>query len=136
MTRLSADDLESLLKAVAWISEAEVAFFAKRYPQAVSWTTIWAEIRQSYCSTAKDDGKHRSALVLCWRNNKTRKVKERVLFAGSGDCPVCTASDLLTQIRAEIPAAFGSEPAEIFIPVQLSRAYPIGLLGPYVVGTA
>jgi len=136
---LSAKDLEDLLKAVAWISSAEVAFFAKKRPQAIRWMEIWAELRQSYGPMFDDEGRHRSSVVLCWRNRKTKKVTEKTIFVGSGDCPICTATDLLTQLRAEIPEAFAVERCEgpPEIRVRASKgSFLVGLFGSYVVGTA
>ena len=138
--KLSSSDVEALLKAVAWISSAEVAYFSRRYPQAIGWTEIWAELRQSYGPTFAEEARHRSAVVLCWRNRKTKKTKEKTLFVGTGTCPVCTASDLLVQLRSEIPAAFGLEESDSKHEIEglshLRNIFPVGLLGKYEVGRA
>lgn len=136
--RLVPADLEDLVKAIAWISSSEVACFAKAHPEAVRWTEIWAELRQSFGPTFASEAQHRTSIVLCWRNRKTRKTKERILFVGSGDCPICTANDLLGQLRNEIPEAFGRRrgPVPQVVVPSVGAAWPVGLLGPYVVGSA
>ena len=131
----------ALDRAIEWISSAEVASFARLHPVAIRWTVIWAELRQSYGPTIERDLRHRSAIVLCSRNLRTKKTTEKLLFVGSGDCPVCTAADLYVQLRAEIPEALRSSEAEVASvsdsAVEFSpgaRTFPIGMFGGYVVG--
>jgi len=131
----------ALVRAIEWISSAQAALFARLHPKATRWTVIWAELRQSYGPTIERDLRHRTALVLCSRNLRTKKTTEKLLFVGSGDCPVCTAADLYVQLRAEIPEAL-RDPAESYADAATSavalspgsRTFPIGMFGGYVVG--
>ena len=129
---LSSEDQADLMRAIVWIASAEVAYFSQRHPQAVQWTEIWTELRQSYGPMFASGRNHQTSVVLCWRNKRTRKKDERTIFVGSGECPVCTSADLLVQLRAEIPEAFEDSDET----GGSNGAHPIGLFGAYVVGRA
>lgn len=131
---LSEHDVASLMRAVAWVAQMEVEVFSREHPQAAAWTDIWAELRQSYGPRFPEDAQHRTALVMCWRNKRTRKTKEATLVAGSGHCPTCTVLDLLAQLQKEVPEAFDVRPVGLMSLTGL--AYPVGMLGMNVLGRA
>lgn len=141
-TREHALDMARLL---AFIAKKEVFLFSRVHPRKAKWTDVWAEFRQSFISEVPEDRQHRTALVLCWRNRRTKKRRIRTLLVGTGCCPTHTALDLLTQARKEFPEAFVRRKVvrEVEPPVQRPERvqtrgliYPLGLLGPYQTGEA
>ena len=145
--QFGADEASELMQAVSWVANVGIEHYAHAHPRAVKWTDIWAELRQSYGPNFEHDAQHRTALVICHRNQRTQKTQEREVFVGTGDCPICTMLDLLTQMRAEVPQAFADSDSvrvktkrtrthNIRKDEMPSNAFPLGLFGPFARGVA
>lgn len=101
-TKITEADVEELMRATAYVAAVITRKFAEAHPKSSKWTDTWCELRQIIGFTFPEDRQHQSILVVVQQNRKTHRVTERVMFVGTGDCPVCTAMDLLTQLRAEV----------------------------------
>lgn len=130
-TEFTGDEAEELFHIASTIAECAAKRYAEKAPRASSWTDVWCELRQAVGHRPPDSWKHLSFLVLMKRNNKTRKIEERILFRGNGDCPTCTAHDLLGQLREEINSirarGIGVVPAGSFLTTVLGHNAPAGV---------
>lgn len=132
------------------VTASEIERFAEEHPRSSAWTDVWVELRQVFGPCFGEAAMHQSRLVVCTRNRRTQRTTERVAYVGTGDCPVCTLTDLVTQHAAEQrPFESSSEldPESDHIefsvhgslPVRIAvqgETYPLGIFGRFVHGIA
>lgn len=100
---LDAHDWAIVERALRFVIAREFNALREQQPRAVAWHDGWSEFRQRTIALPCGDHMHLSFeadFVMVFRNTKTQKCRERLLFRGTGESSFEATRDVLTQLSS------------------------------------